>query len=370
MSSAPLSTLKGFGYVLVHGGRCGMAAESRAGHKQVRRRFARRAEAFLGIMAVLALAVFAQWLGGYLPLLGASVTGLVLGVLLRLTLGLPGRWVPGVRLASNQLLKLAIVCLGAGMSLGQIWKTGSQAILIILASVVLGIAVCAHLGRRLGVSYELSQLIGVGTSICGATAIAATAPIIRANEMDTAYAVSTLFTFNLLAVFVYPLTGHLLGLDDVSFGMWAGTAIHDTSSVVAAGYAYSDRAGDVATVIKLTRTLFLLPVVLTIGIACSLRSNGKKVTDLRMVQKAFPLFLLGFLAFALIRTSAVLPASLLDAFYGMGKFLAVVALVAIGLSSDLREMRRSGFKPLFLGLAAAAAVGVVSLVLIQVLHPR
>lgn len=338
----------------------------------------RTGSAVAGLALALLLALVARWVGGYLPLLGASISGLLLGILVRLAFGLPGVLEPGARMASSQGLKLAIVFLGAGMSLTQVIETGGKAILVVLTVVILGIAVTLFLGRRFGMSKELSQLIGVGTSICGATAIATLSPVIRARQVDTAYAVSTIFAFNLIAVFAYPLIGHALGLGDTAFGMWAGTGIQDTSSVVAAGYAFSDAAGGVATVVKLTRTLFLVPVALLFGLWSARqigdaepKSQGKG-TDRqggaalgKSTWQAFPTFLLGFLALALLRTLDLVPAGWMHSLEGLGKFLVVVALVGVGLNSDLGKMRTAGFKPLLLGLAASAVIGLVSLVLTQ-----
>lgn len=321
-----------------------------------------------GAAFVLVLALGAQFIGARLPLLGGAITGLVLGILIRQFFGLPNLLAPGVRLVSSRALKLAIVLLGAGMSFEQVWQTGSEAIVVILATVLVGMGAAVLLGRWLNVSRDLSQLIGVGTSICGATAIATVAPIIRSREEDTAYAVSTIFTFNLIAVFLYPLVGHLLGLNDSAFGTWAGTAIQDTSSVVAAGFAYGDEAGAVATVVKLTRTLFLLPMALLFGVAGVVRGEGGGGRGLgSSLLRAFPLFLLGFLGLALIRNTGLVPLGLLDETHRLGKFLVVAALVSIGLGSDLARMKVAGFKPLLLGLAASFTVGVLSLVLIELL---
>src|SRR5699024_1537947 len=169
---------------------------------------------------------------------------------------------PGIRFAGNKVLQWSIVALGLGLSLTQVTSVGVASLSVTLVTITVAFVATLLLGRLLGIPSKLKTLIGVGTAICGGSAIAAATPIIKADEHETAFAISTIFLFNLIAVLVFPLFGHLLGMSDQGFGLWAGTAINDTSSVVAAGYSYSSAAGDHATIVKLTRATLIVPVCL------------------------------------------------------------------------------------------------------------
>ena len=216
------------------------------------------------------------------------------------------------------------------------------------------------LGRLLRIGDKLTLLIGVGTAICGGSAIAAVTPIIKPDEHETAFSISTIFLFNVLAVLLFPTLGHLLHLSDAGFGMWAGTAINDTSSVVAAGYTYSHAAGDFATIVKLTRATLIIPICLILVLIVAYRQKRQGHSDFRLA-KVFPWFILWFLVASALRTLALLPAPLLPVLHQGAEFMIIIALTAIGLSSDLRRMAATGFRPILLGLGVWAAVSISSL---------
>jgi uncharacterized integral membrane protein (TIGR00698 family) len=217
-------------------------------------------------------------------------------------------------------------------------------------------------GRLLGVRGDTQTLIGVGTAICGASAIAAATAAIGAKRSSVAYALATIFTFNVVAVLAFPPLGHLMGLSSDAFGLWAGTAINDTSSVVAAGYAYSHAAGDQAIVVKLTRSLMLVPIVLALVVLKSRREARATGSAAKLPwRRLVPLFLLGFLAAAGLRTAGVVPSAWLPALSLVGTSLITVALVAIGLSLRPRELREAGPRPLLLGAILWVLVAVGSL---------
>lgn len=205
----------------------------------------------------------------------------------------------------------------------------------------------------------------MGTAICGGSAIAAVVPIIKANEHDTAFAISTIFLFNLVAVLLFPLLGHLMHMTDTGFGLWAGTAINDTSSVVAAGYSYSKAAGDYATIVKLTRATLIIPICLALAFAVAAREKRKlKSQDGAghfSLARIFPWFILWFLVASAIRTAGLIPHAMQPVIHLLAEFLIVVALTAIGLSANLRRMAASGARPILLGLGVWAAVSVSSL---------
>ena len=319
----------------------------------------------LVIMALMA--VMAWVLGGFLPVVGAPVLALLAGVAIRNTVGTPAVLRPGVDYTLKRLLRLAIILFGATLALGQIIRIGAEALAIILVTIALALGLTALFGRWLRAPSRLVSLIGAGTAICGATAIITVGPILEAEDEEIAFALATIFLFNMLAVIIYPLLGHLLALSDVVYGTWAGAAIHDTSSVLAASFGFSDLAGSVATVVKLTRTLMLVPLALLFGFAHSYRrSRAGSAGSVRVsLVKIFPWFVLWFVAAAVLNTLGLLTPSMVEISALVGKFLIVMVMVAVGLSADLKGMRQIGLRPLYLGLFASVLIAVVSMVLIR-----
>jgi uncharacterized integral membrane protein (TIGR00698 family) len=260
---------------------------------------------------------------------------------------------PGYTFASKGLLQLSIVVLGTGLSLQQVVRVGGSSLPVMLGTLAIALGGAWLFGRLLGVRGDTQTLIGVGTAICGASAIAATTAAINPKRSSVAYALATIFTFNVVAVLTFPPLGHLLGLSPEAFGLWAGTAINDTSSVVAAGYAYSQQAGDQALVVKLTRSLTLVPIVIGLVILKSRRdartSSAQPTVRSLPWRKLVPLFLIGFLAAAGLRTAGLVPLGWLPGLNLLGTCLITSALVAIGLSLRPSELRDTGPRPLFLG---------------------
>jgi uncharacterized integral membrane protein (TIGR00698 family) len=221
----------------------------------------------------------------------------------------------------------------------------------------------------LKIEKNLRNLIGVGTAICGGSAIAAISPIIEADEHDIAYSISTIFLFNVIAVLVFPLLGHLLGLSDFGFGLFAGTAINDTSSVVAAGFTYSNIAGDYATIVKLTRTTMIIPIsIIYMFHSVYLRKKSSKKTLDYSIMKIFPWFILGFLLTAIINSTGVINPALSLGIKESAKFMIVMALTAIGLKTDFRKMLETGVKPLLLGFIVWFGVILTSIVVQYFTH--
>lgn len=312
-----------------------------------------------GVMLTAAVASLAWQIGRWLPLLGAPVCGIVLGVAVRNLRAPAQAFLPGVRFVAQRVLQWSIVLLGFGLSLKTVAHTGMQSLAVTGVTIATAFLVAWALGRVLGVAEHLKVLIGVGTAICGGSAIAAVAPVIGADEHDTAFAISTIFLFNLLAVLIFPPLGHWLHLSDLGFGMWAGTAVNDTSSVVAVAYSWSHVAGDFATVVKLTRSTLILPVCLALAVVQSLRHRHHGVR--LSLRRVFPWFILGFLAASAVRTVGWVPREALQGIAAAATFLIVMALSSIGLSSDLRRIAATGMRPILLGTGVWAAVAVSSL---------
>jgi uncharacterized integral membrane protein (TIGR00698 family) len=332
-----------------------------------------------GMAVALSIAAGATALGAVVPLVGGPVFSILLGALASAAVpGLRGRrWTPGYQVASKPLLQVSIVVLGTGLSLRQVLDVGGQSLPVMLGTLAVALGGAWLGGRLLGVRGNTQILIGVGTGICGASAIAATTAVIKANEEQVAYAIGTIFTFNIAAVLLFPPIGHLLSIDPHSFGLWAGTAINDTSSVVAAAFAYSDQAGPYGIVVKLTRTLMLIPIVIALG-ALTAQQQARRAAaqrgelvarfNLRSMpwRKIVPLFLLAFIAATALDSLGAIPDLWHRALAATGAFLITTALAGIGLSLRPADMRKTGHRPLLLGAllwitVAASSLGLQAL---------
>ena len=232
---------------------------------------------------------------------------------------------------------------------------------VLIGTIVVVLVAAWILGRRLRLRDDVTTLIGIGTAICGASAIAATSAVIAAAEADVSYAIATIFTFNVVAVLIYPGLGHALGLSQHAFGLWAGTAINDTSSVVAAATIYGHGATAYAVTVKLTRTLAIVPICL--GLAAWRNRQHAEATPRVPLRVIFPLFILGFVASVLVNTAGLVPSGWHHGLTQLASFMITVALAAIGLSTKFREIRAAGARPILLGGILWAIVGVTSLLL-------
>jgi uncharacterized integral membrane protein (TIGR00698 family) len=311
-----------------------------------------------GLLVALAIAAVASLAGHWLPVVGAPVIGIVAGMALAPLASRRDALAPGVAFAGRQVLQASVVVLGLGLSLRQVATVGVQSLPVMLGTLALALAAAWGVGRLLRIGGDLSVLIGVGTAICGASAIAATNAVIRARHSDVVYAISTIFLFNVVAVLLYPTIGHLLGLSQPSFGLWVGTAVNDTSSVVAAGYTYGAAAGAHGVVVKLARTLMIIPIVLTLQALAS--RSGRHPADVRW-HRLVPWFIPLFLLAAGLDSVGAVPAGLQPWLAQLALFMLTAALAGVGLSARFDVMRRTGFRPLLLGAALWAVVGASSL---------
>ena len=320
----------------------------------------------LVLVAVLTAVAYGSTL--FLPdIFGAVTVGLFLGILVANVRPLP-LTEPGAKSAKAWFLPLGILLLGARLSLDDILSTGLGAIVVLVIDIVLVLLVTLGLGRALGLSQKLSALIGVGTSICGNTAIAATAPVIKAQERDVSFAVATITLFGTAAVIVYPLIGHALGMSDNLFGHWVGAAVNDTSQVTATAFGYSVEAGETATIVKLTRNTLMVPVIFSVGMLFAARESRQAGADERRswlgsARKAVPPFLLGFLALALVNSAGFIPDGWATSLTRVSQVLIVMALVGVGLTTKISALRQTGPAPFLMGLAVAVMLAIVSLAL-------
>ena len=319
-----------------------------------------------GLLLSLAIAVIATMLNQYLHLIGASVFALLLGMFINFFMKDTKKYKDGITFTSKKLLKVAIVLLGTSLSVSQIIHVGKYSLVVMIFTLAAAFGFGYLIGKIFNMNWKLSSLISAGTGICGGTAVATLSQVIDADDSDVAYAISATFIFDVIMVILFPIMGTALGLSDMAFGLWAGTAVNDTSSVVAAGYAYSDAAGDFATIVKLTRTLSIIPVVLAFSYLnekLKLKNDGgvhlthKKVN----LKKIFPWFILLFLGAALLNSIGLIPATLSSSLATLSKFLMVMALAAIGLKTDIRDVKKSGPLPMLHGFLISTIVVIVAL---------
>ena len=324
-----------------------------------------------GFAMALVIAAAAKIIEGLLPihLIGASVIALFIGMLINKVKKPSDAVKKGLKFTSKKVLKFAIILLGASLSIGTILNVGKMSLTVMCFTLLTCFGGGYFVGKTLGLNWKLSNLISAGTGICGGSAIAAIAPVIDAEDKDIAYAMSATFLFDMAMILLFPIMGKALGLSDIAYGLWAGTAVNDTSSVVAAGYAFSEAAGDFATMVKLTRTLSIIP---TVVIFAMINVHLKKKETLDMGESAevgidvkfsslFPWFILGFLALALVNSFGVIPADISAAAKSLSKFLMVAALAAIGLNTSFDEMAKSGILPMVHGFIISALVVVVAI---------
>lgn len=342
--------------------------------------------AIYGLLLCLAIAIGAQYASGVSKLLDAMLVAIVLGVLVRNTIGLAPRFVPGVKKAVLLLMPVGIVLMGARLNFFDVARTSATALAISVVCVAVALALTIALCRRVGVGEKLGILIGIGTAICGGTAIAVAAPVLEADDHDTAFAVTTVTVFGLVATFVLPLLGAALEMSAIEFGVWAGTSIHQTPQVVAAGYAYGEVAGDTATIVKLVRVLLLAPVIVGLAMWYARRKRAAQIAHVTKVGKLstlFPPFIFGFVVVALAATLHLLPNFTLHleesflwaaqdvrvvlpkAVTALSTFVLTIAMAGVGLGVDLRALAKIGLRGLYVGLASAVVLAVFSFILVQ-----
>lgn len=313
-----------------------------------------------GILLCIILAIFSWLLGQEYPLVGGPVFGILIGICLASFFSDQLKKIrPGAGFAAKRLLQLSIILLGFEMNLYQVVEVGSNSLIVMCFTLTAAFLTAWAFSRLLKIDGTTAALIGVGTSICGGSAIAASAPVLRANDEQIIHSISTIFLFNIAAVFIFPFLGHLLNMSDTGFGVWAGTAVNDTSSVLAAGYAFSDEAGKLATIVKLTRTLMIIPITFVLSLYIARKDKGESGFSL---SNAIPWFIGGFILTTLVNTSGFLPTELSKQLGTCGKFFIVVAMVGIGLNTNLRQLIRNGTRPILLGLICWFVLSVVSLI--------
>ncbi len=313
-----------------------------------------------GLILTLGIAYISRILSGLLPIhvIGAGVIALFLGMFLNPWASAKEVLYTGITFTGKKVLRFAIILMGLSLSFTQVLEVGRFSLIVMVFTLFAAFFGGYLLGKLLGMDWKLSGLISSGTGICGGSAIAAVAPVIGAKDQFIAYAISATFIFDVFMVVLFPIMGEALGLSDLGFGLWAGTAINDTSSVVAAGYAFSEVAGNYAVIVKLTRTLAIIPVVLIFSMISKREKNQESAVH---ILEIFPWFILLFLAMVALNSTGWIPAALSGFLSGTGRFFMVMALGAIGLKTNFKELSKSGIKPLIHGVTISTLVVLVSL---------
>ena len=305
--------------------------------------------------------------GGKNPI-EAAVLAIIFGIIIRNAGILPKIFYPGIK-AFEKILIVGIVLIGASLNFRNIGSQGLNILAIILITMFISFFVIYFLGKAFKLPTALAVLLSVGTTICGGSAIAVTAPLIKAKEEETSYAIGTIALWGLIAIIVYPKIAQFIGVTDVNFGVFAGTAIHSTPQVVGAGFIFSDIAGKTATAVKLVRNCFMVPLAFLIAlwytkkILINRREKGAKVD----IARAFPWFLFGYFIMAGLNTLGYFSAAGVNGFNTAGRFLILLGLAGIGLNTDIMSFRNVGLKPLFIGLLGSLVVVVCSIVMISII---
>ena len=328
-----------------------------------------------GLLLCLVIAIPSWFLGKQFPIIGGPVIAIIAGMIITLFIKDKTNLQPGITFSAKKILQWAVILLGFGLNLNVILETGKQSLPIIIATITTSLVIAFVLHKVMNIPSKISTLVGVGSSICGGSAIAATAPVIDADDEEVAQAISVIFFFNVIAAILFPTFGTILGFAQDTgnaFGVFAGTAINDTSSVTAAAstwdsmYALGSATLDKAVTVKLTRTLAIIPITLVLAFMRTQKekkngtASGKQVS----FKQIFPFFILYFIAASIITTVAVscgVDVAFFNPLKELSKFFIILAMAAIGINTNIVKLVKTGGKPIFMGLCCWIGITAVSL---------
>ena len=333
-------------------------------------------ENFKGIGLCLLIAIPSWIIGNFFPIIGGAVISILLGMVIGLFIKNRTSVEKGIKFTSKKILQWAVILLGFGLNLNVILQTGKQSLPIIVSTIATSLIIAFLLCRILKIPGKISTLVGVGSSICGGSAIAATAPVIDADDEEVAQAISVIFFFNVLAALIFPSFGKLIGFNTLSgeaFGIFSGTAVNDTSSVTACASTWDSMFNlgtetlDTAVTVKLTRTLAIIPITFVLALIRTHKEkkNGQQGTKVSM-KKIFPFFILYFIAASVITTVLIhfgVDASIFKPVKTLSKFFIVLAMAAIGLNTNIVKLVKTGGKPLIMGFCCWIGITGVSLLM-------
>ena len=319
-----------------------------------------------GLLLSICVAIVAIFLSGLIPgdIIGATVMALLVGMALNPILNKYDKFNQGVDFAGKIILRVGIILMGVNMNFSEVLNVGKYALFVMIFTMGTAFAVGNLIGKIFKMDWKITNLLSISTAICGGSAVATVGPVIKAKDEDIAYVISATFIFDVITVVAFPWIGLALGMSDTGFGVWAGTAVNDTSSVVAAGYAFSEAAGNIAVIVKLTRTMFIIPFVLIfsfISERVEARSNIKQGPTPINIKKIFPYFIILFLGVVLLRSTGIIPSNIVPSLSKVSKFCMIMALSAIGLKTSYKDIRNIGPKPMILGFIVDTLVVFVSM---------
>ena len=337
-----------------------------------------------GIILCSLLALPAWELGKFFPLVGGPVFGIIIGIFISILLKNRGKFDLGINFVSKKVLQYAVILLGFGLNLKTVISVGSSSLPIIISTISTSLVAAYILAKFINIPTKIATLIGVGSSICGGSAIAATAPVINAHDDEIAQAISVIFLFNIIAALIFPSLGNILNFSNNGFALFAGTAVNDTSSVTATASAWDSihntgtKVLDSATIVKLTRTLAIIPITLFLAIYNSKKNSN---TNNFSLKKIFPMFIIYFILASVITTIcnhfigtgliteniSTIINKIFSFFKHLSKFFIIMAMVAIGLNTNIKKLILSNKKPLILGFCCWFAISLVSIGLQKIL---
>ncbi|ARJ50597.1 YeiH family protein [Staphylococcus lutrae] len=320
-----------------------------------------------GLLLTIGIALLATLLGRFFPIIGSAIFAMVIGMLLNNMLQLPNSFKPGIQFSNKKILHYSIILLGFTLSFKSIGTVGLQSLPILIVTLLTAFIVVTLIVKWLKIDLHTGILIGVGTSICGGSAIAATSPVIKAKEEVIAFSLSTVFLFNLVAVIIFPPLGHLFHMSQEAFGFFSGTAINDTSSVVAASALYGSKALEVATIVKLTRTLFIVPITIGLALWMAKKQPSSYAHEQRQIWQLIPNFIIWFILASLISTFLNFSEDVIAIFKQASLFFITIALAGVGLSVKFNQFKRAGIKPILLGFIVWASLIITSLIILSII---
>ena len=334
---------------------------------------------YKGFLLCLIIAIPCSILGKQFPIIGGPVFAIIVGMIVTLFIKDKSGFKEGINFTSKKILQYAVILLVFGLNLSVMLQTGKQSLPIIIATISIALIISYILCKVMHIPSKISILVGVGSSICGGSAIAATAPVIEADDSEVAQAISVIFLFNVLAAIIFPHLGTILNfsqIDGTGFGIFAGTAVNDTSSVTACASTWDNMYNlgtatlDKAVTVKLTRTLAIIPITLALAF---IRAKKEKSTSGNKVnmKKIFPFFIIYFVIASIITTIATNVFNISPAFFNpikeLSKFFIILAMAAIGLNTDIVQLIKKGGKPILMGFCCFIGITLVSLLMQNIL---
>lgn len=319
-----------------------------------------------GLSFSAGIAIVAMLLSSLVPgdIIGATVMALLVGMSFNPILNKYKQFNAGVNFSGKMILRIGIILMGVNMNFTEVLDVGKYSLFVMIFTMATAFGAGNLVGKLFKMNWKLTNLLSVSTAICGGSAVAAVGPVIKAKDEDITYAISSTFIFDVITVVVFPWIGMALGMTAAGYGLWTGTAVNDTSSVVAAGYAFSELAGHTAVIVKLTRTLFIIPFVLIFSVITErLEAKAEGVHGRAPVnmKKIFPYFIILFLVVVALRSTGIIPNNIVPALSKTSKFCMVMALSAIGLKTSFGDIKNIGFKPMILGFIVDTLVVFVSI---------